>query len=418
MKVSVGKPVLAAISVACIAVPAATGVASAATPASTTSPVRAVAAAAPVDPNLALLKLLTFPIHNAYGIAVGVGTAANAGLNLVLLPVSIASFVAVNQTDKIPAYVQQVQTNLANAIPGIIKSIQAEAAYDQTLLGNLGVTQAAQLRPSAHDVNAIVAAASGTPLLNLLTFPIHNAFGIAVGVGTAANAVLNLALLPVSIASFVAVNQTDKIPAYVQQVQTNLANAIPGIIKSIQAEVSYDQRLFSTIGTATVKQPAMAALEAAPKVSKTATGTDADATKALAAGDSTKDGAVTGKDSTPAKEDSKPANSTPTDSKPAKDSTPTDSKPAKDSTPAKEDSTPADSTPAKDGKPGKTDGVHHQGGAATGANGTATGENAGGAGKPANSTPSKHTGAGKHRAAAGNGSSGAGSSTGHGRHAK
>ena len=162
MKVSVGKPVLAAMSVACIAVPAATGVASAATPASTISPVRlAAAAAAPVDPNLALLNLLTFPIHNAFGIAVGVGTAANAGLNLVLLPVSIASFVAVNQTDKIPAYVQQVQTNLANAFPGIIKSIQAEVAYDQSLFGTLGVTQAAQARPSAADVSAVTAAAVG-----------------------------------------------------------------------------------------------------------------------------------------------------------------------------------------------------------------------------------------------------------------
>ena len=155
---------------------------------------------------------MTFPYHNAFGIAVGVGTAANAGLNAILLPVSIASFVAVNQSSKIPAYVQQVQTNLANAIPGIIKSIQAEVAYDQNLFANLGVTQATQARPSAADVNAVVAAASGTTLLNLSTFPYHNALGIAIGFGTAANAVLNLALLPVSIASFVAVNQTSRSP--------------------------------------------------------------------------------------------------------------------------------------------------------------------------------------------------------------
>jgi hypothetical protein len=399
MKVSVGKPVLAAMSVACIAVPAATGVASAATPASTNSSVRVVAAAAaPVDPN-ALLNLLTFPYHNAFGIAVGVGTAANAGLNAILLPVSIASFVAVNQSDKIPAYVQSVQTSLANAIPGIIKSIQAEVAYDQNLFANLGVTQATQARPSAADVNAVVAAASGTTLLNLLTFPYHNALGIAIGFGTAANAVLNLALLPVSIASFVAVNQTSKIPAYVQQVQTNLANAIPTIIKSIQAEVDYDKNLFSSLGIVTAKQPAMAALEAAPLVKKIAAGTEADTPKALAAGDSSKDSTPT--DTTPTK-DGKPAkDSTPTkDGKPAKDSTPDNSTPAKDSTP--DNSTPAkDSTPDKDGKPGKT-GVHHQGGAANGTDGT-------------NSTPSKHTGAGKHRAGAG--STGAGS-TGHGRHAK
>ena len=65
-----------------------------------------------------------------------------------------------NQTDKIPAYVQQVQTNLANAIPGIIKSIQSEVAYDQSLFANLGVTQAAQARPSAADVSAVAAARS------------------------------------------------------------------------------------------------------------------------------------------------------------------------------------------------------------------------------------------------------------------
>ena len=157
----------------------------------------------------------------------------------------------------------------------------------------------------------VVAAASGTPLLNLLTFPYHNALGIAIGFGTAANAVLNLALLPVSIASFVAVNQTSKIPAYVQQVQTNLANAIPTIIKSIQAEVDYDKNLFSSLGILPAKQPAMAALEAAPlKVKEDCRWNRGGRAKALAAGDSSKDSTPT--DSTPAK-----------DGKPIKDSTPT-----------------------------------------------------------------------------------------------
>jgi hypothetical protein len=258
-------------------------------------------------------------------------------------------------------------------------------------------------------------------LLKLLTFPIHNVYGISVGVGTAANAGLNAILLPVSIASFVAVNQTDKIPAYVQTVQTNLENAIPGIIKSIQSEVAYDQHLFSTLGTlgtTTFKLPAMKALEA-PTVSKIAAGTDADATKALAAGDSTQ-GSTPAKDSKPIH--AKPAKDTePTDAKPAKHSEPTDATPA-DSAPTK-DSSPAESNPAKGGKPGKTDGVHHQGGA-TGTKGTANGANAGGASKPSNSTQSKTTGThqqrpgvGKHRAAAGSGSGSAGS-TGHARHAK
>ena len=62
MKVSVGKPVLAMMSVACMAVPAATGVASAATTTSPDSSVRiAPAAAAASISQTDLLKLLTFP---------------------------------------------------------------------------------------------------------------------------------------------------------------------------------------------------------------------------------------------------------------------------------------------------------------------------------------------------------------------
>jgi hypothetical protein len=418
MKVSVGKPVLAAMSVACIAVPAATGVASAATPASPISPVRlAAAAAAPVDPALALLNLVTFPIHNAVGVAIGVGTAANAGLNLVLLPVTIASLIATNGTAQIPANVQRIETDLANAFPKLIQSIQAEVAYDQSLFANLGVTQAAQTRPNAADVSAVTAAAAAPvdpalALLNLATLPIHNIVALAVAVGSALNPVLNLALLPVTIASFVITNRTAEIPGQVQMLETSLANAIPTLIKNIQTEVDYTKSVFSSLGIAAPQLPAMAALEA-PQVKKIAADTEADAPKALAAGDSSKDSTPT--DSTPAK-DSKPSDTTP-----AKDDKPSDTTPAKDdkpsdTTPPKDDK-PSDSTPAKDGKPGKT-GVHHQGGAATGTNGAANGQNAGDAGKPSNSTPSKHTGAGKHRAAAGARSAGAGSSTGHGRHAK
>ncbi len=250
MQFSVGKPILAMVSVACIAVPAGTLDATAA--ASTGSTVQ-IAAATPlaVGAEPSLLDILSFPYHNAYGVAVGVGTAANAGLQLALLPVSIASFVAVNKTDQIPAYIQTVQKNLANAIPGIIKAIQAEVAYDQNLFGQLGGGTATQLALKSDATATAAADVTSTQLLNLLTFPVHNAYGLAVGFGTAANAVLQLALLPVSIASFVAVNKTDQIPAYIQTVQKNLANAIPTIIKAVQTEVDYDRNLFGQLGAAT-----------------------------------------------------------------------------------------------------------------------------------------------------------------------
>jgi hypothetical protein len=370
---------------------------------------------------------VTFPIHNAVGVAIGVGTAANAGLNLVLLPVTIASLIATNGTAQIPTNVQRIETDLANAFPKLIQSIQAEVAYDQTLFANLGVTQGALARPNAADISAVTAAAAAPvdpalALLNLATLPIHNIVALAVGVGSALNPVLNLALLPVTIASFVITNRTAEIPGQVQMLQTSLANAIPGLIKSIQTEIAYSQSVISSLGIAAPKLPAMAALEA-PQVKKIAAGTEADAPKALAAGDSSKDSTST--DSTPAK-DSKPSDTTPakddkpSDTTPAKDDKPSDSTPAKDSKPS--DTTPAkDDKPDKDGKPGKT-GVHHQGGAATGTNGAANGQSAGDGAKPSNSTPSKHTGAGKHRAAAGAGSSGTGGagagSTGEGRHAK
>ncbi len=396
MKVSVGKPVLAAMSVACIAVPAATGVASAATPASTISPVRlAAAAAAPVDPALALLNLVTFPIHNALGIAIGVGTAANAGLNLVLLPVSIASFIATNQTDKIPAYVQTVQTNLANAIPGIIKSIQAEVAYDQNLFANVGVTQAAQARPSAADVSAIAAAPlPGTAASESVDVADsqrrrhrdrgrhRRQRGAEPGAAPGDDRQLRRS----------EPDGRDPRPGAEGRDEPRQRDPRPSSSRS-RPRSTTTKSVFSSLGIVAPKLPAMAALEA-PQVKKIAAGTEADAPKALAAGDSSKDSTPT--DSTPAK-DGKPVKDRASDSR--QGLKPSDTTPAKDSTPS--DSTPAkDSTPDKDGKPGKT-GVHHQGGAATGTNGAANGQNAGDAGKPSNSTPSKHTGAGKHRAAAG-----------------
>jgi hypothetical protein len=396
MKASVGKPVLAMVSVACIAVPAATGVASAATttPSHSSAQIVPTAATAAIS-QTELLKLLTFPYHNVLGIGIGVGTAANAGLNLVLLPVSIASFVAVNQTDKIPAYVQTVQTNLENAFPTIIKSIQAEVAYDQNLFSSLGATPATQARPSAADVSAVMAGAvDPNTLLKILTFPYHNALGIAIGFGTAANAVLNLALLPVTIASLIAVNQTDDIPAQVQRIETGVANAIPGIIKSIQNEINYDKNLFSSIGIAAAKAPVAKALEAAP-AAKTAAGIDAGTTKTPATGADAQDSDATGTHET--KTGTKTGKGEASAENTGNETKPTDSTPAKD---APADSTPAkDATPAKDGKPGKTGGVHQ------GVTGTTGTTNTGGAAKPAKSGPSKtdgthhqNAGAGKHTA--------------------
>ncbi|WP_029112945.1 hypothetical protein [Mycobacterium sp. URHB0044] len=286
MHFSVGKPILAMVSVACIAVPAGTLDATAA--ASTGSTVQ-IAAAAPlaVGAEPSLLDILSFPYHNAYGIAVGVGTAANAGLQLALLPVSIVSFVAVNKTDLIPAYIQTVQKNLANAIPGIIKAIQTEVAYDQNLFGQLGGGSATQLALKSDPTVTAAADVTSSQLLNLLTFPVHNAYGLAVGFGTAANAVLQLALLPVSIASFVAVNKTDQIPAYIQTVQKNLANAIPTIIKAVQTEVDYDRNLFGQLGsvaTATTSSTQLSLTSAAePRSSATEIEAKATSTEPAAA---------------------------------------------------------------------------------------------------------------------------------------
>jgi hypothetical protein len=327
MQFSVGKPILAMVSVACIAVPAGTLDATAA--ASTGSTVQIAAATPPaVGAEPSLLDILSFPYHNAYGVAVGVGTAANAGLQLALLPVSIASFVAVNKTDQIPAYVQTVQKNLANAIPGIIKAIQAEVAYDQNLFGQLGGGSTTQLALKSDATASAAADVTSTQLLNLLTFPVHNAYGLAVGFGTAANAVLQLALLPVSIASFVAVNKTDQIPAYIQTVQKNLANAIPTIIKAVQTEVEYDRNLFGQLGavaTATTSSTQLSLTSAAePRSSATeletkATDVDAAAAEPVGDKDVEKTGSAPKKASTPEKvaaETSEKPGSTP---KPADD---------------------------------------------------------------------------------------------------
>src|SRR5262245_38647759 len=135
MKTSVG-PIVGLLSAACIAVPAGTGTASAAatSPSIGTAPTASSAHTRTFDPlppalRLAgtdkltlganalaptvgdaaidgneLLKLASFPYHNAFGAATAVANLANTGLQVVLVPASVATLIAQNKTDGIPAY--------------------------------------------------------------------------------------------------------------------------------------------------------------------------------------------------------------------------------------------------------------------------------------------------------------------------
>jgi hypothetical protein len=277
MNISVGKPVLALLSAACIAVPGGTADASAATGpsvptasiTSTTSSfdplppaLRSTAATASID-GATLLALLTFPYHNVYGVTVAVGNAAAAGLQVVLLPLSVASLVGSNQTEQVPAYIQSTFANAAAAIPGIFQAIQAEIQYDLNLFSQLGAGGSMLRAADTNGVSAV--SAGGANLLALLTFPYHNVYGVTVAVGNAAAAALQVVLLPLSVASLVGSNQTEQVPAYIQSTIDNAAAAIPGIFKAIQAEIEYDRNLFSQLGggsTATVA----AATETAPRL--------------------------------------------------------------------------------------------------------------------------------------------------------
>jgi hypothetical protein len=276
MHTSIGKPVVALVSAACLSAPAALPTVahqlapveshmavhlSAATTALTPRPVDPVAAEAAID-SLAtlsgvdkatlLLQLLTAPYHNVVGISKAVGSAANAGLQLVSLPFSIASFVIANQTDQIPKYIETVQANLKGALPGIRTAIQSEIEYDKNLFAQFfggSDTPNALTQDAAH--HAATGAADpvnqGTLILQLLTIPYHNFVGVSKAVGTAANAGLQLVSLPFSIATFVLTNQADQIPKYVETVQNNLKTALPGIQTAIKAEAAYNKNVFSQL---------------------------------------------------------------------------------------------------------------------------------------------------------------------------
>jgi len=276
MHTSIGKPLVALVSAACLSAPAAVPTLphqftpaeshmavqlSAATTPLTPHPVDPAAADAALDSLAALsgvdratllLALLTAPYHNVVGVSKAVGSAANAGLQLVSLPFSIASFVLANQTDQIPTYIASVQTGLKGALPGIQNAIQSEIAYDRHLfeqfIGGGTTPNAVAANAASHAVTGAADPVNqGTLLLQLLTIPYHNFVGISKAVGTAANAGLQLVSLPFSIATFVLTNQTDQIPTYIATVQNNLKAALPGIQTAIKAEAAYNKNVLSQI---------------------------------------------------------------------------------------------------------------------------------------------------------------------------
>jgi hypothetical protein len=287
MKTSVG-PIVGLLSAACIAVPAGTGTASAAA----TSPAIGTASTAsnahtrtfdPVPPALRLvgtdkltlgasalaptvgnaaidgnelLQLATFPYHNAFGIATAAAKTANTGLEVALLPVSLAALVAQNKTEAIPESVSGVETDVKNAVPDFTQAVRHELQYDQDLFEKL--TDAINSGSSSDMMAAITdqraaAAVSGNDLLALVTIPIHNAVGVTNAVDNVVNTGIQVALVPVSLAALVLMNKTETIPAYLDTVQSNVVNTVPNFVKAIQSEVDYDRNLIQKVlgGTAT-----------------------------------------------------------------------------------------------------------------------------------------------------------------------
>jgi hypothetical protein len=318
MHVPVGKPLLALMSAACITVPATAGAPHASAAAAPTTQDQAVALTAgstlfdplpaaarsvvldtqSVDPLAqvdigTLVDLVTFPYHNAYAIGSAFGRAANAGIQVVGLPLSLAYFLATNASDTtIQNYLNSVQTNVNGAIPGIIDTIQDEIAYDLHLFGLGGATATASTRLSVEQaaptdgVTTSAAVDLGT-LVDLATFPYHNAYAVGSAVGRAANAGIQVVGLPLSLGYFLATNASDTtIQNYLNSVQANVNGAIPGILDTIQDEIDYDRDLFTKAfgGTTTVAaaEEKVTALDSTEQ--KTLTATDgADLKKAVGA---------------------------------------------------------------------------------------------------------------------------------------
>ncbi|MDY6997505.1 MAG: hypothetical protein SW019_12950 [Actinomycetota bacterium] len=200
------------------------------------------------NPLMLAIDLLTFPYHNVYGVTTAVGEAFTDFLMAALLPLSVTSFVLVNEEEKIPAYVDSVLTDLAGAIPGIFTAIRNEIAYDVELFSTLlDLGRPAVVEPGTPVVLAGEAPNPGLLLLDLLTFPYHNVYAVTTAVGEAFTDFLMAALLPLSVTSFVLVNEEEKIPAYVDSVLTNLRDAIPDIVGTVRDEIAYDLSLVQQV---------------------------------------------------------------------------------------------------------------------------------------------------------------------------
>ena len=289
MHSSIGKPLVALVSAACLAAPAMTTPTTMTTSdsvhATATIPVELSAAVAtfdPVPPSLRtlnapvaptsdaklveavdtmaelsgvdratlLLQLLTAPYHNVLGVSKAVGSAVNAVLQVASLPFSVFTYVLTNRTSEIPDYIASVQKNLNGALPGISTAIKTEIQYDLDLISQVFGPQP-NVTSSATSVKTVAAQADpvdqGTLLLQLLTIPYHNFLGVSKAVGSAANAVVQLASLPFSVFTYVLTNRTTEIPAYVETVRANLKGALPGISTAIKSELAYNKSVIDQI---------------------------------------------------------------------------------------------------------------------------------------------------------------------------
>jgi hypothetical protein len=215
-----------------------------------------------------LVDLLTFPYHNVYAVGSAVGRAANAGVQVLGLPLSLAFFLATNASDTtIQNYLNSVQTNVNGALPGIVAAIQSEIAYDVALFNEVfgGGSASAVSQLAATDAAPTAGVtASGADigrLVDLLTFPYHNVYAVGSAVGRAANAGVQVLGLPLSLAFFLATNASDTtIQNYLNSVQTNVNGALPGIVAAIQSEIEYNRELFNDFfGGATAEATGAAA---------------------------------------------------------------------------------------------------------------------------------------------------------------
>jgi hypothetical protein len=284
MHSTVGKPILALMTAACVAAPAvgvaqapATVVAESSAAVNLTAsfdPLPQVAqlidtggarvasvqdglttlAADDIDPEL-LLELVTAPYHNLVSFAIATGTLSNVGLQVIGLPLSVVGYVFRNQTDQIPAYVDGVQKAAGTAVSDFFEYLQDNIVdYDANLLDRVfgtsfGTTQASGVTTNAVTVAAVppVSSDPATRVLQLVTLPFHNAEALAVAGGTLANVGLQVISLPLSVVGYVFRNQTDQIPAYITSVEKAVGTAFPNFFDAVSDEVTYSRNVISGV---------------------------------------------------------------------------------------------------------------------------------------------------------------------------